>query len=361
MSTKEKVNILMVDDQPAKLLTYEVMLRELDENLIKATSAREALGMLLRMEFAVVLLDVNMPEIDGFELARMIRQHPRFQKTAIIFVSALHVTDLDRLKGYEMGAADYISVPVVADLLRAKVRVFVELHRKAKEMDDLNAQLQQVSGRLMRVQDEERRRIARELHDGLGQELGAIKMMLARIVEEKLDSSKDNLALEGSDIVDHAIQQVRTMSYLLHPPLLDEVGLASALRCYLDGVNKRGRIDISLDIQPQQFPRLARPVETTIFRIVQEALTNVARHADATRVMLSLHAERQNFVLRIADNGQGAHRAAEPAVKSFGLLGVRERAHMLGGAVDIHTAHGKGFALTVTIPTQTVQSQEIQT
>ena len=105
MSSKEKVNILLVDDQPAKLLSYEVILRDLKENLIKATSAREALGMLLRMDFAVVLLDVNMPEIDGFELAGMIRQHPRFHKTAIIFVSALLVTDLDRLKGYEMGGA----------------------------------------------------------------------------------------------------------------------------------------------------------------------------------------------------------------------------------------------------------------
>src|SRR5712675_3794984 len=126
----EKVNILMVDDQPAKLLSYEVMLAELGENLIKATSAREALEILLKIDVAVVLMDVSMPELDGFELATMIRQHPRFQKTAIIFVSAVHLTDLDRLKGYEHGAVDYISVPVVPEMLRAKVRVFADLHRK---------------------------------------------------------------------------------------------------------------------------------------------------------------------------------------------------------------------------------------
>ena len=256
MSTKEKVNILMVDDQPAKLLTYEVILSELDENLVKATSASEALRMLLRMEFAVVLLDVKMPEIDGFELAAMIRRHPRFDKVAIIFVSAVHVSDLDRLKGYEIGAADYISVPVVPELLRAKVAVFVELHRKAKQTDDLNAQLRQISTRLMRAQDEERRRIARELHDGLGQELAAIKLMLAQIAGETSGSSKEALALDANTVVDTAIQQVRTLSYLLHPPLLDEVGLASALRCYLEGVTKRSGIEISLDIQPLQFPRL---------------------------------------------------------------------------------------------------------
>ncbi len=352
LSIKEKVNILMVDDQPAKLLTYEVMLRELDENLIKSTSAREALGMLLRMEFAVVLLDVSMPEIDGFELARMIRQHPRFEKTAIIFVSALHVTDLDRLKGYEMGAADYISVPVVAELLRAKVSVFVDLHRKAKEMDNLNAQLQQVSSRLMRVQDEERRRIARELHDGLGQELGAIKLMLAQMVEEKSASSKDSLALEGSDLVDRAIQQVRTISYLLHPPLLDEVGLASALRCYLDGVTKRSKIEISLDIQPPQFPRLSRNVETTIFRIVQEALTNVFRHSKASRSWVILSEEERGVLVMVRDDGKGLPKdilELRPDRVGVGLEGMRQRSKELGGQFRISNAH-PGTLLEVLIP-----------
>src|SRR6266404_1438417 len=129
------VNILMVDDQPSKLLSYEVMLGELGENLVKASSGREALELLLKMDFAVVLMDVSMPELDGFELAEMIRQHPRFQKTAIIFISAVHLTDVDRLKGYERGAVDYISVPINPELLRAKVSVFAELHRKARRME----------------------------------------------------------------------------------------------------------------------------------------------------------------------------------------------------------------------------------
>ena len=142
MSEDEKVNILMVDDQPAKLLSYEVMLAELGENLIKATSAKEALEILLKTDVAVVLMDVSMPELDGFELATMIRQHPRFQRTAIIFISAVHLTDLDRLKGYEHGAVDYISVPVIQELLRAKVRVFAELHRKTRQLEALNRELE---------------------------------------------------------------------------------------------------------------------------------------------------------------------------------------------------------------------------
>src|SRR5712691_7285659 len=119
MSAADQVNILLVDDQPAKLLSYEVILRDLGENLVKAASAREALELLLKKDVAVVLIDVCMPELDGFQLAAMIREHPRFQKTAIIFISAIHLTDVDRLRGYEMGAVDYVPVPVVPEVLRA--------------------------------------------------------------------------------------------------------------------------------------------------------------------------------------------------------------------------------------------------
>src|SRR6266516_1542315 len=139
----QQVNILMVDDQPSKLMTYEVMLAELGGNLLKASSAREALEILLKNDVAVVLTDVSMPDMDGFELAEMIRQHPRFQKTAIIFVSAVHLTDLDRLKGYQHGAVDYLSVPIVPDVLRAKVRDFAELHRKKLQLQRLNSALEE--------------------------------------------------------------------------------------------------------------------------------------------------------------------------------------------------------------------------
>jgi len=142
MTAEHKVNVLLVDDQPAKLLAYEVILRDLGENLIKAASAREALECLLKNDVAVILVDVCMPEQDGFELAAMIREHPRFQQTAIIFISAIHLTDVDRLRGYEMGAVDYVPVPVVPEVLRAKVKVFAELYRKTRELERLNSELE---------------------------------------------------------------------------------------------------------------------------------------------------------------------------------------------------------------------------
>ena len=142
MTDHEKVNILLVDDQPAKLLAYEVILKELGENLVVAASGREALEILLKNEVAVILVDVCMPELDGFELAAMIREHPRFQKTSMIFISAIQVSDFDRLRGYEMGAVDYVPVPVVPEVLRAKVKIFAELYRKTRQLERLNAELE---------------------------------------------------------------------------------------------------------------------------------------------------------------------------------------------------------------------------
>ena len=163
MMEQEKVNILLVDDQPAKLLAYEVILKELGENLVAAASGREALEYLLKNEVAVILLDVCMPELDGFELAAMIREHPRFQKTAMIFISAIQVSDFDRLRGYEMGAVDYVPVPVVPEVLRAKIKVFAELYRKTRQLERLNAELEdRVRARTAELEESHRRLLESE-------------------------------------------------------------------------------------------------------------------------------------------------------------------------------------------------------
>ncbi len=138
MTTNERVNILLVDDQPARLLTYQSILNELGQNLVLARSGREALDKLMHNEFAVVLLDVSMPDMDGFETAEMIHAHPRFEKTPIIFVTGIHVSELDRLRGYKAGAVDYVAIPVVPEILRSKVAVLVELYCKRHELRQLN-------------------------------------------------------------------------------------------------------------------------------------------------------------------------------------------------------------------------------
>jgi signal transduction histidine kinase len=341
----------MVDDQPGKLLSYEVVLAELGENLIKAHSAKEALEHLLKQDIAVVLMDVSMPELNGFELADMIREHPRFQNIAVLFISGVHLTDSDKIKAYERGATDYISVPIIPELLRAKVRVFADLHRKTRQLEILNYELRRLSGSMIASQDQERRRIARELHDSLGQELSAAKMVADGIPHRPAES-KDDAAAEVSSMIDHALQQVRSISHLLHPPLLEEAGLCSALKLYVEGFAKRSGIETSFDVQPPELPRLAADLETTLFRIVQEALTNVFRHSAAHRASVSLLAANGHVSLKVLDDGKGMgdySMKARAGAVGVGLRGMSQRAKEFGGELQLRD--GKpGTVVEVTIP-----------
>jgi signal transduction histidine kinase len=355
MSAQEKlrVNILMVDDQPSKLLSYEAILSELGENLIKANSGKEALECLLKTDVAVVLMDVSMPEMDGFELADMIRQHPRFQKTAIIFISAIHLTDLDRMEGYDRGGVDYISVPVIPELLRAKVSVFAELHRKTRQLEILNQQLHNLSGRLIASQDEERRRFARELHDGLGQELTAAKMAIDSILLDTSGEFKRQAVDQASSLIDGAIQQVRSVSHLLHPPLLDEIGLQAALSWYSDGLTKRSGIETSIALQPSDFPRLTPNLETMVFRIIQEALTNVFRHSSARKCWVSVTKEANQVQVLVRDDGVGITdeiAAFSPENIGVGIGGIRQRIKEVGGELRLKNAAPSGAILEAIIP-----------
>ncbi len=239
MSVHEKVNILMVDDQPGKLLSYDVILADLGENLIKATSARDALEKLLKNDVAVVLMDVSMPEIDGFELAEIIRQHPRFLKTAIIFISAVHLTDLDRLKGYQHGAVDYLSVPIVPEVLRAKVRVFAELHRKKLELERLNDELEQrVADRTLEL--EQKALALQHLNKHLAQknqELDAIVHTAPDIIfSRQADGTRDYISSRFYDYTGAAEGSAVGFGWMeyLHPDDKDR-SLAHWTRCVQSG------------------------------------------------------------------------------------------------------------------------------
>jgi signal transduction histidine kinase len=342
------VNILMVDDQPGKLLSYEAMLGELGHNLIKAHSGMEALEHLLKTDVAVVLMDVSMPGMDGFETAQMIHDHPRFLNTPIVFISGIHMTDVDRLKGYQHGAVDYLSVPVVPELLRAKVRVFAELHRKTRQLELLNA-------RITTLRDEERRHIARELHDSVGQLLAAISMNSVVVESEsyKLSSNAAKRLSENAAMVGEASKQIRTISHLLHPPLLDEAGLASALRWYVEGFSERSKIDTTLDI-PREFPGLSKEMELAIFRVVQECLTNIHRHAGSPTAGIRIIQDDACLKVEIEDAGKGIPPEKDSVFWSsahagVGIRGMRERLRQSGGALQIHS-NGKGTLVTAILP-----------
>jgi two-component system sensor kinase len=247
-------------------------------------------------------------------------------------------------------------------LYTVMLRDITERVKAERAQRQAREELRELSANLQNIREDEKTRIARELHDDLGQQLTALKMDISS-VEQALEGSASEPVrgqLQGMRrLIDVTVASVRRIAADLRPVMLDDLGLIPAIEWLATDFTNRYGIDVERDIETGD-ARFSPAGATALFRIVQEALTNVARHADATLVTLSLQAGDQTFVLRIADNGRGVHRTAEPAAKSFGLLGVRERAHMLGGAVDIQTAHGQGFVLTVTIPAENVQMQEMQ-
>ncbi len=209
-----------------------------------------------------------------------------------------------------------------------------------KMVDRRTDELRRLSVRLMSAQDQERRRIARDLHDGLGQELAVAKMVLDKMALDKPGQLPEEWT-QASAIVDRAIQQVRTMSHLLHPPLLDEVGLLSALTWYADGLTKRSGIETFLDVQPPNFPRLAPEMETAVFRIVQEALTNVFRHSEARKVWITLNQTNGSMVISVQDDGKGIDKRISelrPENVGVGIGGMKQRAKEFGGELRLTNA-----------------------
>ncbi len=356
MREQDKVNILMVDDQPGKLVTYEAILSELNENLIKARSGKEALDHLLRTDIAVVLMDVSMPELDGFELADMIRQHPRFQKVAIIFISAVHLTDIDRLNAYQRGAVDYISVPIVPELLRAKVRVFADLHRKTRQLEMLNRDLRSLSARLLAMQDEERRRIARELHDSIGPLIAALSMNNGILAQKTkaLGPEVAEVLQQNNQLVEQLSKETRTISHLLHPPLLDEIGLLPAIKMFAEGFAERSSVKVAVELSPD-IGRLPPNVEISIFRIVQECLTNVYRHSGSKTAQIKIsHTPERLLSVRVCDEGKGMAGAngastAPGSSHGVGLSGMRERLRELGGTLEIQSSEN-GTTVIAAVP-----------
>jgi signal transduction histidine kinase len=202
MSTGDQVNILLVDDQPARLMTYGAILEVLGQRLVHAHSGTEALQRLMEAEYAAILLDVNMPGMDGFETAALIHQHPRFEKTPIIFVTGVHVTDFDRLRGYELGAVDYVYVPVVPEILRGKVQVLIELYRQRRELQRLNATLAQTNSELAAANAALQAEKAREL-EALNRTLARANAELAQangaLQQEVVERVRAQEALEAAD------------------------------------------------------------------------------------------------------------------------------------------------------------------
>jgi len=394
MAAKEKVTILLVDDQPAKLLTYEEILKELDENLIKATSASEALQCLLKQEVGVVLVDVCMPELDGYELATMIREHPRYQRTSIIFVSAVLMTDLDLLRGYEKGAVDYVPVPVVPEILRAKVAVFAELHRKRRELERLNdelearvrertAELEATAARLRenetRLQEADRRKdeflamLAHELRNPLAPIRTSVQLLqIASLPQAQYDLARDIIKRQ----VDHMVRLIddlidvsrisRGLITLHYTDLALTAVIARAVETAKPFMDQRGHV-LELDVTDQ--PVLLRGDETRLTQVIGNLLHNAAKYTEPGGhvAVRAVHNEQGSVEIVVSDDGIGIADADIPKLfelfsqvgepsqarsgLGIGLALVRRLVEMHGGSVRASSEGlGKGCTVTVSLP-----------
>jgi signal transduction histidine kinase len=227
-----------------------------------------------------------------------------------------------------------------------------ELERKVQErtteLSRANENLRELSGHLQQLRDEERRQIARELHDSVGQLLAAISMNIATLQSQshKLDSAGARAVSENSALVQQMGKEIRTISHLLHPPLLDVAGLASAVRWYVDGFSERSKIKVDMEI-PAEFRRLPDQMEITIFRLVQECLTNIHRHSGSDRAKIAIREEDDSVIIEIKDAGKGISLEKQLELSSgrtgVGFRGMRERLRQFGGDLDIQSDHSGTF------------------
>jgi signal transduction histidine kinase len=358
-------NVLLVDDDENSLYALQEMLAPLGQNLVVARSGAEALRAVLRNDFAVILLDVRMPRMDGFEAARLIRERRRSSLTPIIFLTGAEDDLASALRGYEAGAVDYLTKPVTSPaILRSKVAVFVELHRKSVDLSrqiaermaveerlkESEEKLRRLAAYLISVREEERTHIAREIHDELGQVLTGLKMdvtWLAHRLDEKQKALHDKTD-SMCGLIDSAIQTVRKIASGLRPEILDEMGLVAAIDWQARDFQKRTGIRCRLELPPEG-AKFDLERSTTTFRIFQEILTNVARHSHASRVDVRFAVDEDRMRLEVADNGIGISEAKLNG-KSLGLLGMQERALVFNGDVVISGAAGQGTRVTVNIP-----------
>jgi len=482
-------SLLIVDDRKENLFLLEAITKHIRVNLIKALSGAEALGKTNGVELALAIIDVRMPEMDGYELAMNLNKDRLGDKVPVIFLTAEYFNEAEVSKGYDSGAVDYIFKPINRQILLSKINVFLDLfgqrqtiHRNAVQLgkyaDDLtesnfslkkseekyrnyidyapdgvfvtdeighflevndavcritgysknellqmsvlemlseasqeeikmqfrnspnsgilkadlsfvhkersnrwwsiNAvvldenrilaftkditsrkkmeedlkssldQLQQLSKYMEKARENERKTIARELHDDLGQALTAVKMDLGIIKQRVADQELILRISKASDLVGETIKTVQRLTSQLRPEIIDDLGLEAAIKWYTKEFSQRNGIEIYLDMD-SEIP-LSPDDSLTVFRIMQESLTNIARHSKASRVEISFSNDNGMIHFKISDNGVGIKEDGLNSKKSFGIIGIKERAISLSGSCNISSKNGEGTVIHLSFP-----------
>jgi signal transduction histidine kinase len=347
----EKAKILIVDDEPANLMALRETLADLKQNIVEADSGEAALRAVLKHQFAVILLDIRMPGMDGFETAKLIRERKTSQQTPILFLTGVYEDVSSMFRGYALGAVDYLLKPIVPEILKSKISVFVDLYNKTRELNRQAEQLSALSAHLETVREDEKIRLARELHDEIGSHLTAVKLDLAWVHERLKDQPgpmREKVG-EAMELVQVVVQSQRRIINDLRPSILDDFGIGAAIQWQAREFTSRHKIPCEVILYDDE-ARLEPAQSVTVYRVLQEALTNIARHANATEVHLSLSRDDDVVAMEIRDNGIGITPEDHMKPGSHGLQGMMERVRQLGGSITIAGEPGKGTAIEIQLP-----------
>jgi signal transduction histidine kinase len=378
--------VLVVDDNDSLRYAVTRSLREAGYQVLEASSGLQALALAAEKP-DLITLDVNLPDISGLDVCRQIKANTETAHIPILQLSATFVDSESRVRGLEGGADAYLTDPTnraelvatVGALLRiknaerlAKIRAveaeearkqLAELNdtlerrvqERTVELESANNNLRELSHRLLVIQDDEHRRIARELHDGVGQLLAAIaiNISLVELESNKLSKQARDAVSDNASMVQEIIRSIRSISHLLHPPLLDESGLSSALSWYVDEFGQRSGIKVAFECSPE-LGRLSSEMEIAIFRIVQESLGNVLRHSQSPTAFVTLDVEDGVVNLIVRDEGVGIPVERQNQIKTgsrsgVGLRGMRERVRQLEGSLQIQSGPN-GTEIAAAIP-----------
>lgn len=339
--------VLIVDDNKAGRKALEAALMGKGYQLEFSESGSQALQMASDLRPDLVLLDVMMPEMNGFEVCRQLRANPKTAEVPVVMVTALDDQD-SKLEGLLAGADDFLSKPYDRSELQARVRTITRLNRYHALLME-RERLRQLSQQILEVQENERRAVAVELHDEIGQGLTGIKLILDQALKECDNQGITTRLKQGSEISSDLIEKVRALSLNLRPSMLDDFGLNPALSWLVEQHRKQSGLEIEHNFFGQDDIRYPQKTETAIFRVAQEALTNISRHAEAKHVWVSLEERDDQLIIRIEDDGKGFNLPELLESKeqySTGLSGMEERVRLAGGVLEIDPQVGSGTRVT---------------
>ena len=369
----EPVNILLVDDDPRNLNVLESILTSEDYRLVRAQSADEALRALVTETFALLVLDVRMPDMSGLELAQLIKQRKRTQHLPIIFLTAYYQEDEHVLQGYDAGAVDYLNKPCNPSVLRSKVAVFVDLFRtnralkeevterrqaeeqlaeKSNQVQHLVSQLRALAAELTQTEQRERRRLANILHDHIQQLLVAAKMHLTLLGREEMREETWDAIREVEAILSEAITASRSVTVELSPPILQEAGLGPALHWLARRMADKNRFNVLVEYIAEAEP-CKEEERFLLFECVRELLFNSFKHAGVSEACVRLLREEGWIKIVVEDKGRGLDTGLLQQGESgtFGLFSIQQRLVHLGGNMEIVSNPGEGMRITLLVPT----------